>query len=843
VVQLSRLRITPIGTCRIHTPLKQAVARYPIKLDLRRNYGFVHTSAEALQLVRYLQGEKQFRPEVAPVVARDADFGAFEGVEWSPADLHFVEVSSSKVFRSGDEVVQSNYITRHFADFFASVDRTRKFWTLVRKGHRQDLLDFVRDEPCYRRLPPADRDLLLSLSLEQQSYRGLQADMAEIVERLGKDQVIFVTHVNAVTPDDSIIAGRDRLIRLVKAAAEDLAVPVFDPTEAMRKFGQERAMENGGLDLTHFTPSFSDAVYDELHVAHVAPFVATRPDLQRGAAAVDEGAVAAARLAARLEIDQLEVAGRKVHEAVRQHPDSLPLIELRGVVRTRVGDFEGAVADLTRRGDDLALTETMRIALAESLYMIGEPSRALAVLESLISDEFESAAIYSLAAEVAQQAGNPDQAVFYAKQAFRRDRGDLAAALRGLKVATNHCEPAEVAEWRAEILDNMSRAAAGTFEVCLWAIDNRDDAMFAAALRQVARSDKAGAIDLLEKAAEAGMARAVADSIEAANGMGRLESGHAVRRSDLVQWALDEATRLFEQDRAVDAHYVARAIHRLDGNANSQLRSERLVRLAARLMRLVEKHVRTSVRAAFAAGDQDAVIRLGEQSHDILRNDPDTAIIVARSLHSSGREAEAIELLVGVQSENPDHFGAKRSLGRFAALAGKYGVALRMYGSLDRSDPRFEKVTIEVERFFANAERRAIVQLRELFAADKTEEAFELVEALKTYTDAGPACERVLERAYRNARRRLVEIEQGNGDIEDREPLLRLMLRIDPEDASALRRLALECMRQFRFAEAAECWETLRSLNPNNESVVRNRERCRTLAQRRASSSVVEVAA
>ena len=38
----------PIGTCRIHTPLRDAVGRYPIKLQLGRNYGFVHTSAEAL---------------------------------------------------------------------------------------------------------------------------------------------------------------------------------------------------------------------------------------------------------------------------------------------------------------------------------------------------------------------------------------------------------------------------------------------------------------------------------------------------------------------------------------------------------------------------------------------------------------------------------------------------------------------------------------------------------------------------------------------------------------------------------------------------------------------------
>ena len=92
-------------------------------------------------------------------------------------------------------------------------------------------------------------------------------------------------------------------------------------------------------------------------------------------------------------------------------------------------------------------------------------------------------------------------------------------------------------------------------------------------------------------------------------------------------------------------------------------------------------------------------------------------------------------------------------------------------------------------------------------------------------------------------RLRLIEIEQGDGDIDEREPVLRAMLRVNPEDVSALRRLALEYMRQFRFTEAAECWEMLRKLNPENETVVRNSERCQILAQRRGNSTVKQVAA
>jgi tetratricopeptide (TPR) repeat protein len=400
-----------------------------------------------------------------------------------------------------------------------------------------------------------------------------------------------------------------------------------------------------------------------------------------------------------------------------------------------------------------------------------------------------------------------------------------------------------VVEWRAEVLENMTGASNGAFEVCLWAVENSDDAMFKAAIGSVRAKDKAGVIDLLEKAAEAGMFRAIADCIPLARDLGRLDSGLTQRRADIFQWALDEATRLSDAGLPAHAHHLTSPLTELAEGLGAGLRLERFAKLASRLARLVERDLLKSVREAYAKGELEEVVRLGENSADILRNDPDAAIIVARSLQSSGRSEDAIEFLASVQSANPHHFGARRWLARYAAFAHNYALAINMYGGLDRSHPGFAVVAPEAERFFATVEPRATKQLRELFAADRADEAFALVDALKTYTGAQERCERELARKHGNLRKRLMEIERGEGDLEEREPILRMMLRIDPADTAALRRLGLECMRQFRFAEAAECWERLRSLSPDNESVVRNRERCQILAQRRANSLLKQAAA
>ncbi len=840
---MSKFRITPIGTCRIHTPLRRAVPRYPIEMDLRRNYGFVHSSQEALQLIRFLQGEQALPTEVAPILARDGDLDVYQGIQWDVADVHLVEISSSKLVSSHGVAVQINYIARHFADFFASTERSRAYWSAVKARKRHDLLDLVRHDPTYRRMSHADRELLLSLSISQQSYRALQADMAEIVERLGRDRVVFVTHVNAIAADDHVIPARDRLIRIVHSAAEQLEVPVYDPSDLMREFGQDQALENGGLDLTHFTPTFSDAVFDELHQQHLAPRMAEAGE-DSGLVAAEPGAVIAAKLLRLLELEDLKSVGRKVFAAAREYPQSPSLIALRGFVRSRIGDFESALEDLRAGGDEAGLPEEMRIALGDALYHTGNPAGALEVAESLISDEFESPAIYSMAALAAEKLGRSAESLFFAKQAFRRDRGNLGAALRALKVAIDQGDPDEVAEWRGEILENMTEATNGALEVCMWAVDNKDDAMFSAAIGAVGTYDKAGTVDLFEKAAEAGMNRAVADGLVLMANLGRVEPALAHRRADLFQWVLDEAGRLLEAGQPVEAYHLAIGFANLEGIPSSQLRIERLVALAARHKRIVERHLRAAVRDAFAEGDQDAVIRLGEEARQVLPNDGDTAVIVARALHSVDRNADAISLLIGAQRANPDHWGVRRWLARLASMEPDYALAIPNYGAILRSDDALAATFHpEATRFLDRAGRRAFRQMRDLWREGRYEDSIVLAEAMRDERLMPEEVEREFGRMHRLLRIRLREIEQEETDLEEREPILRLMDRIKPDDEAVLRRLALEFMRQFRFGEAANYWERLDLIKPNNETVLRNRQKCRILAERRAKSSITEVAA
>ena len=126
--------VAPIGTCRIHTPLRDALGRYPIKLQLGRNYGFVHTPAEALQQARFMFGQGDIPADVQRVIFRPSNGEQARSGTHTPADLYMVELSSRKLLTIDGFPIQSNYLVRYFSEFFADRARTRLFWSMAHEG-------------------------------------------------------------------------------------------------------------------------------------------------------------------------------------------------------------------------------------------------------------------------------------------------------------------------------------------------------------------------------------------------------------------------------------------------------------------------------------------------------------------------------------------------------------------------------------------------------------------------------------------------------------------------------------------------------------------------------------
>lgn len=822
---MNKLSVTPIGTCRINTPLKRAQSRFPIEINLKRNYGFTHTSDEALQQLRYLQGDKQFRDEVMPIVFRPERGRAIGDESWQPSDLHIVEISSAKKIFSGPDSVQINYLYRHFADFFSNSARTSRFWSLVKRGARADLAEFLRGEPAYRMMSPEDRLLLTSLRMEQQDFAAIKADMAEIVERLGGDTLLFVTHVNAQTPDGSTIPARERVIRWVKLAAEQLGVPCFDPTQAMLDFGQERAMEQGGLDLTHFTPAFSDRVYAELHREHVGRLMELRPEATGEQDGSHRHQMLADNIDALMQFDDFQAGARRLFAALRQAPDAAPLIQLRGRVLAGLGDYEGAVRDLSGLDRTASLSPEARVALLEAYTGTEDWAPALELAEGLLGDEYESGAIYQCAATACEQLGRTEEALNHWKQAFRHDRSNLNAALKGLALLSKLGIADQLGTWREEVLEHARLSTTGASDIARWALQNRDEELLPKVFGGIVQRDTVRAEELLNEIVGAGLYTAGSACLT-----------QLLRHDDPLtdRQRQQLATRIGKRAAELLANGEIRPAYLL-ADAVLQARPDRL---ADRTKRVAQSHYRKAIREAYRLRDYQSVVEGWAESSSILNQASDVTVIVALSLHRLQRNGAALGLLLKARELAPTDASVLRWLGRIAAILGRYDIALPSYAAIRRSsDPAAAQFAGETEKFFATADRRALKQLREAVNAGEFELTLELADLLRDDIGDRERLESELDRVNRILRVQLREIEKGDAEEDERERVLSLLLTMKPDDVAILRRAALEMMRQLRFREAAELWARVDRIAPGTESNVRNLERCRILAARQEKTS------
>src|SRR5690606_42143369 len=128
---MTALTIAPIGTCRIHTPLRDVVGRYPVKLQLGRNYGFVHTVAEALQQARFMFGQADIPADVQRVIFRPSNGEQARRGTHKPADLYMVELSSRKLLTIDGFPIQLYYPVRYFSELFSDRVCSRPLWSFA----------------------------------------------------------------------------------------------------------------------------------------------------------------------------------------------------------------------------------------------------------------------------------------------------------------------------------------------------------------------------------------------------------------------------------------------------------------------------------------------------------------------------------------------------------------------------------------------------------------------------------------------------------------------------------------------------------------------------------------
>ena len=261
--------ISPIGSCRITSPLRSGQNRHGIKLNLQRCYGYCHSPAEAVQLARFMHGDHAIPKDIWPLICRSHDYDAITAQSHDPSDLYVIELASAKELTIDGVSVQLNYLRQAFPEFFEDEARLLQFWELAASEGQSATTDFLREHWSADEKQAQDTAVLSRLELKFSDRESLRENVSQLAELL--PDVVFVSHVDALKTDGKPIPSRSKFIKMVQDEVTDLGLKFYDPTELMQEFGQGSAIEDDSTSLAHFTDEFGDAVMDQWMGQFVEP--------------------------------------------------------------------------------------------------------------------------------------------------------------------------------------------------------------------------------------------------------------------------------------------------------------------------------------------------------------------------------------------------------------------------------------------------------------------------------------------------------------------------------------------------------------------------------------------
>ena len=632
----------------------------------------------------------------------------------------------------------------------------------------------------------------------------IEQEMRQLVELLGMDKVVFVTHVNATTPDNVTIEQRAQLIAAVTAAAQRIGVPCYDPTPLMNKIGQAEAMENGGLDLTHYTPVFAERLYSEWYKHFMRPRMdASIPQPVAPRLAAEESVEHIERL---WDSGDLRGASCRVRDVLRRYPRLTDHLLVLARIQEELGDYEGSLALLSDMDGALASGSKAEHILMKIKFRLGQHDEAYSLATSLLGDELETPEIVRVAAVSAGHLGYVDESLRSWKQLFRISSPQDATAVEAADTVLSLLQTAGDMEaairWVHEVrttLPDHGRGFAVLWRDRLLAGDR--DGLRALASERPALAD-ADVLELVKEASWRGCIMAAA-TLAVSCGLAGSEQEEigAWLETQSSTWA-EEGNRALEEGRLRDAAERICA-HRL-------LNPDALA--GARAQRAFERAMRLGVRAALVAGNRE-VIDLTNLAIDTNVGFPELHAMRGRAADALGDKKTAMEHLEQAAAGDSAPFSAKLHFARAAFKGGWFGEAIDAYNDVLAHSSADQNAREEAERQLDRLGPRAIRGARQILSQGDHHAAWKLLDRVAQswpeMTEVDHEKRRILAYLYAEAR----ALEPSS--TTERLDLGQRIVQLEPDNTIGLRLAAVGAMRLHRFDLALEYWKKLQDTSEN----------------------------
>lgn len=478
-----RVTVTNIGTCRIAEPLSAAKRSKLIKRVQENIYGFVHTTKEVLQQIRFCEGEA-LPDELAPYISAKGSYPEWQDQE--PSDLYFIEISSIKEIHFNGFLLQINYLDNAFA---SRPELLQLFFRLYRQSDRPKRAAGLAEVPAFAEASLLEKQILLEGFVHQTSYDELRYDMAEITKIL-PGRVIFVSHVNVAGKDGAPIISRARLCDWLQQIAAEVGYELVDPTPLVVAYGRELALEDQGRDVNHYTDPFKEH-YGKALVRQFCesgesaqpadePQTTSEEDVLAEPSSSQRNAIAAmvARISEALKTGALGEATDLAEDLMRLEVQTSRTMYSIAKVLLKTKRLEEAVLWLNRAAAVAKDPTAPMYELIKCHVKLKNPQKTIAAIDSLFQIEGESVELlvlkrdallklsdYAGAAAVAETLIGRDTAAAYETAPALLSHGQLEAASRivaGSRAA--HLEVAQDIAFEAKLVKALSKAGKAALE-------------------------------------------------------------------------------------------------------------------------------------------------------------------------------------------------------------------------------------------------------------------------------------------------------------------------------------------------------------------------------------------
>lgn len=760
-------------------------------------------------MARFLHKEYVPARQILPMLMPSRSFDNLNHTEHPASDLYIVEISSAREIKVGADCIQVNYINRHYWDFFSDRKLARQYWSLSSKNDRDGMAVLLERSPAFQSYDREDQDLLRNVEMSMTRREDLRRDILELIERL--KNIAIVTHCNARQPDGSFWRSRSEFIALVKEVCSEIDVPCYDPTAQMECFGQEHAMQEQGLNTTHYTPEFETILYRSWKELWIAPLLATKV-AQAGGGTVASTTLDQSDLPALPEA----VSRETIRRALQVKPNNPELNRMLGNLLTREGALAEALACFAVIEAVGELEPADVLTIGQCHFERGQFDQAREYAEMYLAKDEEGEDGLLLAARSCEGAALSGKALAYWRELYQYDSHRAEACLNAANIESARGNHAEALVWMQRLVEvNPENADAQHAYTELLAAVDTDDMTLSEALLRLAGLNLSYALDSLKAINAKTRTRAVSLTLSR---LLHLKPHHAELR-DIVKGFAAEWVSKGEAAKTSGDEFAA---------AKWYLAVENLIsdhRLAILALRKIQASWLKVVRTAFRDRQYETVVHKGGLILTLRPEMGEVASLVGRSHFALAQWEEALAVLSaavnsGAATAQTWLFRARAALkvNRFATAFDSYDMVLRLAGVEDNRIRR--EAELNCQRIPHKTVRYALGLMR----AGELDKAWELSTFVLAHHPGDQVAVKVRTGVLRSLERRLRAEHRAQED--EASHTARSLLDKDPDNATALKIYARILMKERCFEKALPMWQRLQQLDPSDPSFERQTTRC-----------------